>query len=541
MAGVRTALVVATGTYEDSSLRELRAPVHDTEAFVRVLRDPAIGDFRVNTLIDQPAYVINEEIEGFFDDRTTDDLLLLYFSCHGVKDPGGRLYFATTTTKLRRLGATAVSSVFVNEQMERSRSRRIVLLLDCCYSGAFTRGLVPKGGVGIELPERFEGRGRVVITASSAMEYAFEGGELSVDDGSPSIFTSAVVRGLQTGAADRDGDGLVSVDELYGYVYDQVIEATPDQTPGMFADVRGEVFVARNPRVPARDGSGPAAEPGPDAIETVERPGIPPQTTSGADEVLSLPQGDGGILAVAFSPDARLVTAGDDGAVRLFELDRGREVATIAIGEVGRAVTLSRDGGSLAAGDWGNQARVWHLASRSEIASVRHAGLVRSVALSPDGRRLATGSEDRTARVWDIESGRELVTIPHPGLLNWVLAVAFDPDGTRLATGSLLKTARVLDAASGRELASLRHADDVCAVTFSPDGRLLATGSDDGTARIWQAASGQETARLQHGSRVSALAFSPDGRLLATGSDDGTARVWAWAARGSATLGRGGD
>ena len=39
------------------------------------------------------------------------------------------------------LEATAISADFVSERMSQSRSRRIVLMLDCCYSGAFTAGL----------------------------------------------------------------------------------------------------------------------------------------------------------------------------------------------------------------------------------------------------------------------------------------------------------------------------------------------------------------------------------------------------------------
>lgn len=81
--------------------------------------------------------MISEEIEDFFADRRHDDLLLLYFSCHGIKDDAGRLYFAGSNTKAQRLAATGISSVFVNEQIARSRSRRKVLLLDCCFSGAF--------------------------------------------------------------------------------------------------------------------------------------------------------------------------------------------------------------------------------------------------------------------------------------------------------------------------------------------------------------------------------------------------------------------
>jgi len=63
-----------------------------------VLRDPAIGGFEVMTLLDEPAHVIGEAVEEFFADRSSDDLLLLHFSCHGVKDESGELYFAATNT-----------------------------------------------------------------------------------------------------------------------------------------------------------------------------------------------------------------------------------------------------------------------------------------------------------------------------------------------------------------------------------------------------------------------------------------------------------
>jgi uncharacterized caspase-like protein len=95
----------------------------------------------------------------------------------------------------------------------------------------------------------------VVITASSAMEYAFEAGQLTADSAQPSVFTSAVVHGLQTGEADRDGDGRVSVDELYDFVFDRVRQATPDQRPGIFADVQGALYIPRTPtRLPRWSG-----------------------------------------------------------------------------------------------------------------------------------------------------------------------------------------------------------------------------------------------------------------------------------------------
>ena len=138
MANERHALLVATNIYEDPALKELRAPAGDASALREVLADPSIGDFHVREpLIDRPSYVINEEIEGFFCDADLTDLLLLYVSCHGVRGPGGRLYFATRNTKMGRLFLTAVGESHVNNSMGQSRARSIVLMLDCCHSGAF--------------------------------------------------------------------------------------------------------------------------------------------------------------------------------------------------------------------------------------------------------------------------------------------------------------------------------------------------------------------------------------------------------------------
>jgi len=204
----------------------------------------------VRTILNEPEYVISEAVEEFFADRTPDDVLLLYFSCHGVKDDDGQLYFAASNTKPSRLGATAVAAEFVNRCMSRSRSRRVVLLLDCCYAGAFERGMVARAGTGMDIQERFGGRGRAVITASSAMEYAFEGDELAdTHDLKPSVFTSALVEGLETGEADRDEDGNVGLDELYEYVYGKVRQVTPNQTPGKWTfGVEGDLYIARRNR-----------------------------------------------------------------------------------------------------------------------------------------------------------------------------------------------------------------------------------------------------------------------------------------------------
>ena len=250
MDGTRSALIIASDQYTDPGLRRLRAPATDARLLAAVLRDPAIGGFQVHTVLNEPAHVVNLAVEEFFADREPGDLLLMHFSGHGIKDQDGELYLAAPDTVLGRLGATAVAAEFVNRRMSRSRSRSVVLLLDCCYAGAFERGLVTRAGTEVGIEQQFGGRGRAVITASSSMEYAFEAGELTDTlEVPPSVFTSALVQGLETGEADRDQDGLVGLNELYDYVYDQVRATTPSQTPGKWTfGMEGELYIARRGR-----------------------------------------------------------------------------------------------------------------------------------------------------------------------------------------------------------------------------------------------------------------------------------------------------
>lgn len=249
-AGRRSALVVANDTYDDQRLSRLRAPATDAEQLASVLRNAEIGGFEVEVSLNEPEHVVRRKVSSFFDDRGPDDLLLLHLSCHGVKDEDGRLYFATPDTEIDHLDATSLPADYVNRQMTKSRSRRIVLFLDCCYSGAFARGMMNRGDERMDIMERFDGRGRIVLTASSAMEYSFEGDQLA-GQGKPSVFTSALVEGLATGEADRDRDGFVSVDELYDFAFDRVRTVTPSQTPGKWVfDVQGDLHIARSNRPP---------------------------------------------------------------------------------------------------------------------------------------------------------------------------------------------------------------------------------------------------------------------------------------------------
>lgn len=255
MSGTRRALIVANDTYDHASFAQLRAPAADAEALADVLGDPDIGGFTVAVVHNEPSYDVQTRIEDVFADSRPDDLLLLHFSGHGVKSDTGELFVAARNTRPDRLASTAVSADFIQRCMKTSRARSIVLFLDCCYGGAFGQGVAVRAAGPVNVMDSFPagrlggGRGRAVISASSAMEYAFEGAALAADErANPSVFTSAVVEGLRTGEADRDEDGLVSLDELYDYVFDRVRAENPKQTPGRDVEMAGDVYLARSRR-----------------------------------------------------------------------------------------------------------------------------------------------------------------------------------------------------------------------------------------------------------------------------------------------------
>jgi ABC-type branched-subunit amino acid transport system substrate-binding protein len=247
--GRSLALIIATSSYSDPTLTRLRAPGRDARDLAQVLDDKTIGGYDVETVLDATADTIRRRVAQFCARGGPHDLALLYLSCHGVLDERGQLHYAATDTERALIAATAVEASWLNRQLEDCRCRRQVLILDCCHSGAFAHGA--RGQAELALPERFpEAQGRAVLTASRATEYAFEGDHID-GEGASAVFTGALVDGLRSGDADRDGDGLISVTELFDYAYDIVVAHGGPQRPGLWVHRgEGKLIVARNPRGP---------------------------------------------------------------------------------------------------------------------------------------------------------------------------------------------------------------------------------------------------------------------------------------------------
>jgi uncharacterized caspase-like protein len=242
--GRRLALVIATSSYSDPTLAKLRSPGHDAKNLAEVLGDNTIGEFAVERLLDAKADTVRRRIALFCAQGGPRDLALIYLSCHGLLDDRGRLYYTSTDTDRELLSVTAVQAAWLNEHLDDCRCRRQILILDCCHSGAFAKGA--KGTGALALRERFEARGRIVLTASRATEYSFEGSHIA-GHGENSVFTAALVDGLRTGDADRDRDGLITVNELYDYAFDAVKAREPRQSPSLWSyGAEGNLVVARS-------------------------------------------------------------------------------------------------------------------------------------------------------------------------------------------------------------------------------------------------------------------------------------------------------
>jgi len=242
------ALIIANTEYTDPGLAQLTAPGKDAREFWRVLDSSELSAFDdVIILLNEDESKVRETIDYFFSLKKPDDLLVLYFSGHGVRDEYGSLYLAVRNTNRARLRSTAIKTDFIREAMDQSRSKRQVLILDCCNSGAFAQGTKAETGGSMGTASAFQGTGfgRVVLTASDATQFAWEGDQV-IGETQNSLFTHFLVKGLE-GEADTDGDGRITVDELYDYAYEQIVNITPKQTPGKWSyKQQGEIVLRDN-------------------------------------------------------------------------------------------------------------------------------------------------------------------------------------------------------------------------------------------------------------------------------------------------------
>jgi uncharacterized caspase-like protein len=245
---MKYALIIGNDKYDDAKLAQLKTPAADSQALAKILGDETIGSFdEVTPLLNQTESSVRRAISTFLTKKKPDDLVLLYFSGHGVLDDRGRLYLALKDTQVDLLKATSIPSSFVADEMDSCRSKRQILILDCCHSGAFARGTKGEQKAITETTFEGSGFGRVVLTASDSTQYALEGDQI-IKQTELSLFTHFLLEGLKTGEADTNMDGLISLDEWYEYTYGKVVSETPRQVPHKWSyNQSGDLIIARNP------------------------------------------------------------------------------------------------------------------------------------------------------------------------------------------------------------------------------------------------------------------------------------------------------
>jgi len=286
-----------------------------------------------------------------------------------------------------------------------------------------------------------------------------------------------------------------------------------------------------------------------------------------------------GLRSAAFDPEGnRVVTGGNDGTARVWDVATGREIGTPIVQQPGKGCTvvLHPNGREFFVYEGCEGARVGDVATGeftgraySPEAQVVHA------CYSADGQRVLTLGNDRIARIWDSATGAAVgQPLVHQNQINFGL---FSGDGSRVIVsegvdgvlyiwdveqGTLLlppfrtganapisaaipntthivtttyygeSPAVIWDVMTGKIVTRLQGIDRASrGVICSPDGSLAITISWDKTVRLWQPATGRYSGPiLRHSTAPSAVTLSPDRRVLVAGDDHGTVRLWDIAA-----------
>jgi TPR repeat protein len=229
------ALVVGISKY-GPSVGGLQYARKDAEAFYSLLRSPRGGNFQqdhILLLVDDQATStrVRGGIRDFLGQAGKDDVVVVFFAGHGAPDPRhpNALYLLTYDTLPDHLGQSAFDMDEIRSALQKTISaERVVVYVDACHSA----GISSLGTRGPANESELLNRYLAVLAQSSsgvAMFSASQANELSRESeqwgGGHGVFTFYLIQGLQ-GAADRDNDGIVTLQELVDYVSENVKQAT---------------------------------------------------------------------------------------------------------------------------------------------------------------------------------------------------------------------------------------------------------------------------------------------------------------------------
>ena len=237
----RRRIAILIGTNEYSKVDKLEFAENDAREMAKILLDPDICGFdEVIQLIDKGKEEISQTIEKVFKNAKQNDEVLIYFSGHGKPSYKFDLCLLFKDTDPESLLATSLKFDYINECKEQSACNRVVVILDCCYSG--TAGM--KGDFLQEMLSSYSGSGTVLLTSTgeTGSNIAKEDRELK-----HGVFTSYLLKGLKDWAADDNNDGIITVDDIYRYTFNET-KAKGLQRPQKKGSYEGEMILGRNPQ-----------------------------------------------------------------------------------------------------------------------------------------------------------------------------------------------------------------------------------------------------------------------------------------------------
>jgi hypothetical protein len=225
------AIVVGAAEYTAPTIKSLNFPDDDAYRFHSFLKSPeggAIKDEQIRLFIDESATRANiiKSLMEFSEQATSEDVFIFYFSGHGL--PGAFLPIDSdgTTNQLRYKELLEI--------LKRSKAKSKIIIADACYSGGLInfKGEELKNSMDNYYNAIHKSQGGLVLLMSSkAEETAIENNGLR-----QGVFSHYLLKGLK-GAANRDSDELIRINELFDYVQSNVSFYTNEyQTPMIYGD-----------------------------------------------------------------------------------------------------------------------------------------------------------------------------------------------------------------------------------------------------------------------------------------------------------------
>ncbi len=234
------------------------------------------------------------------------------------------------------------------------------------------------------------------------------------------------------------------------------------------------------------------------------------------------------VNGIAINPQRpHMITGSSDGTLKVWDLETGEMLRTLALGIAVACVAVSPDGRTAVSGGWDAALTIWDLeAGAEEHVPAGHREAVDGVVVSPDRPWAVSASQDHTLKVWDLTAGTELRTLR--GHEEWVTAVALLPQQEQVISGDVHGVLIVWDLRTGRTLRTIdAHDAAVRAIAVFPDARRAVSGSNDNTMKIWDLETGRLLQTLtSRKAEVTAAALTQDGQRAVLARSDGTFTVW---------------